>query len=244
MAKTKIVPLNIGTGSKQAYQPIQCEVMRSKRKTLALYIKQQKVVVRCPWAASNAEVDEFIENNQDWIQERLREEQLIEQETLRIEKGAKIFYRARELTIVFKEGRKERILINGDKFIIQGHKLNAAKAKIQVEDYLIDKASEYIIPRAKGLANYLGVDHKITEIKLRKTKSKWGHCTSQGIIQYNWLIMLAPYSIIDYMITHEVCHMIHMDHSRRFWNLVGSICADYEHYIDWLKTHEHRFWFD
>ncbi|MDD9890928.1 MAG: SprT family zinc-dependent metalloprotease [Gammaproteobacteria bacterium] len=244
MARTKIVHLNIGAGSKQPRQPIHCEVLRSKRKTLALYIKQQKVVVRCPWGASNAEVDEFIENNHAWIQERLLEELQLERETLKIEKGGKIFYRARELTIVFKEGRKQRILINGDKFIIQGYKLNAAKARVQVEDYLIDKASEYIIPRARGLAKYLGVDRKIKEIKLRKTKSKWGHCTSQGILQYNWLIMLAPYSIIDYMITHEVCHMIHMDHSRQYWNLVGSICPDYVHYIDWLKAHEHRFWFD
>ena len=116
MARSKIAPLNINTGTKLAHQPFQCEVVRSKRKTLALYIKRQKAVVRCPWAASSAEIDEFIENNHDWIQERLREERQLEQEILRIEKGAKIFYRARELTIVFKEGRKRRILINGDKF--------------------------------------------------------------------------------------------------------------------------------
>lgn len=236
--------LNIGVESTQLRQPIQCEVLRSKRKTLALYIKKQKVVVRCPWQASNKELDEFIGNNQDWIKDRLREELELERETLKIEKGRKIFYRARELTIVFKEGRKERVLINGNKFIIQGYKLNAAKARVQVEDYLIDKASEYIIPRARKLAKYLGVEKRIREIKLRKTKSKWGHCTSQGIVQYNWLIMLAPYSIIDYMITHEVCHMVHMDHSRQYWDLVGSICPDYEHYIEWLKAHEHRFWFD
>ena len=161
-----------------------------------------------------------------------------------IEKNRKIFYRARELTISFKEGRKQRILVTGDKLIIQGHKLNSTSAKIQIEDYLIDKASEYIVPRARGLARHLGVENKIKEIKLRKTKSKWGHCTSKGIIQYNWLIMLAPYSIIDYMITHEICHLIHMDHSRNYWNLVESICPSHKSYVSWLKKHEHRFWFD
>lgn len=244
MARTKVVHLNIGVESKLPGRTIPCEVKRSKRKTLALYIKQQTVVVRCPQKASDAEVYEFVKNNENWIKERLREELKLERETLKIEKGSKIFFRARELNIIFKEGRKERVLIDGDKFIVQGHKLNAAKAKVQVEDYLIDKASEYIIPRARGLATYLGVDKRIKEIKLRKTKSKWGHCTSQGILQYNWLIMLAPYSVVDYMITHEVCHMVHMDHSRQYWNLVGSICPDYEHYIEWLKAHEHRFWFD
>ena len=243
MSKPKIVPLNFGNLTTQSPQSFTCEVLRSSRKTLALYISHKQVEVRCPHRASRAEVQNFVNSNQQWIQNRLQEESVRFEESLRIEKGARILYRARELTIEFREGRKQRILINGDRFIIQGHKLNAAKARVQVEDFLIDKASEYIIPRARGLARYLGVDRKIKEIKLRKTKSKWGHCTSTGIIQYNWLIMLAPYSIIDYMITHEICHLIHMDHSKRYWNLVESICPNYAHYVDWLKEHEHRFWF-
>ncbi len=243
MTRSKIVPLNFGASSKKGLLPFSYEVLRSKRKTLAIYITHKKVVVRCPLRASKAEVQGFVSVNQEWIEKRLFEESVRDQETLRIEKGARIFYRARELTIVFKEGRKSRVLISGDKFIVQGHKLTADKARIQVEDFLIDKASEYLLPRARGLAHHLGVDHKITEIKLRKTKSKWGHCTSTGVIQYNWLIMMAPYSIIDYMITHEVCHLVHMDHSKRFWNLVESICPSHEHYITWLKEHEHRFWF-
>ena len=235
--------LNLGHGGGRRAQHFRYEVQGSKRKTLAIYISHRKVVVRRPMRASGLEVRQFVNANQQWIEKRLLEESLREKELLRIEKGGKIFYRARELEIVFKQGRKQRILISPDQFIIQGHKLNAAKARIQVEDYLIDKASEYLLPRARGLARHLGVDHKIKEIKLRKTKSKWGHCTSAGIIQYNWLIMLAPYSIIDYMITHEVCHLVHMDHSKRFWSLVESICPQYDKYVDWLKQHEHRFWF-
>ncbi len=243
MAKSRVLPLNIGVIGKRHLLPYECEVQRSRRKTLALYIKHRQVIVRCPYQASRGEIREFISSNTEWIEQRLLEEAQREREMLRIENGGKIFYRARERTIVFKESRKQRIIVRGNEFIIQGHKLTPAKAREQVEDYLIDKASEYILPRARGLARYLGVERKIKEIKLRKTKSKWGHCTSQGVLQYNWLIMLAPYSIIDYMITHEVCHLVHMDHSRRFWGLVNSICPNHEHYVDWLKEHEHRFWF-
>jgi predicted metal-dependent hydrolase len=243
MSRAKIASLNFGSSDMTGSQSYHCEVQRSKRKTLALYISHGKVTLRCPLRASGLELEEFVSSNQQWIEKRLHEESLRDKELLRIEKGGKIFYRARELTVAFKQGRKKRILITADKFIIQGHQLNASKARIQVEDFLIDKASEYLLPRAQGLAKHLGVNHKITEIKLRKTKSKWGHCTSAGIIQYNWLIMLAPYSIIDYMITHEVCHLVHMNHSKRYWALVESICPNYEHYVDWLKQHEHRFWF-
>ena len=243
MSRSKVVALNFGAGNSKLRKAFPCEVERSKRKTLALHVTHKKVVVRCPYQASRAELAEFVNDNRDWIERRLLEESQRYRQSLRIERNAKIFYRARELTIEFKEGRKERVLVNGDRFIIQGHKLTNARARVLVEDYLIDKASNYIVPRAKGLARYLGVDHKITEVRLRKTKTKWGHCTSTGVLQYNWLIMLAPCSIIDYMISHEVCHLVHMDHSRRFWSLVESFCPDYEHYIEWLQAHEHRFWF-
>ncbi len=244
MSETNIVPLNITCKGSLKLKKFRYQVVKSNRKTLALYIKQQTAIIRCPLRASNREIEEFVNKNQEWIRDRLAEERANDKQRLRIEDGRKIFFRARELSILFKEGRKERILINGAKFIIQNHKLNSDKARAQIEKYLIQKATEYIIPRAEALAEYLGVDEKITEIKLRKTKSKWGHCTSKGVIQYNWLIMLAPYSIIDYMITHEVCHLLHMDHSRRYWALVESICPKYPQYIEWLKKHEHRLWFD
>ena len=157
MSISKIVSLNTGKKTKYASNIFQCEVLRTRRKTLTLYIKRQKVLVRCPLGATDAEVTEFVQSNSDWIRDRLKEERILEKEMLIIEENRKIFYRARELTISFKEGRKQRILVTGDKLIIQGHKLNSTLAKIQIEDYLIDKASEYIVPRAKGLARYLGV---------------------------------------------------------------------------------------
>ena len=244
MSKPNIAPLNVTYSGSLNLEKFRYQVVKSNRKTLALYIKQQTAIVRCPMRASKGEIEAFVKKNHKWIQERLAEERAYDKQKLRIADGCAIFFRARELSIIFKEGRKERILINGDKLIIQNHKLNSDKARTQLEKYLTQKATEYIIPRAEALAKYLGVDKKITEIKLRKTKSKWGHCTSNGVIQYNWLIMLAPYSIIDYMITHEVCHMLHMDHSRRYWDLVESICPQYLQYIEWLKKHEHRLWFD
>ena len=244
MSKPNIAPLNVTYSGSLNLEKFRYQVVKSNRKTLALYIKQQTAIVRCPMRASKGEVEQFVKKNLKWIQDRLAEERAYDKQKLRIADGGTIFFRARELSIIFKEGRKERILINGDKLIIQNHKLNSDKARTQIEKYLTQKATEYIIPRAEALAKYLGVDKKITEIKLRKTKSKWGHCTSNGVIQYNWLIMLAPYSIIDYMITHEVCHLLHMDHSRRYWDLVESICPQYLQYIKWLKKHEHRLWFD
>ena len=84
MSKEKILPLNFGGRSKAVKRPYECEIVRSKRKTLALYIKQQKVVVRCPLRASKSEVEEFITSNHAWIEGRLFEESLREKQALRV----------------------------------------------------------------------------------------------------------------------------------------------------------------
>jgi len=234
----KVIPLSIGTRSSL----VNCEVVRSKRKTLAIHIKHRKVEVRSPLRASQREIRAFLESNKQWIDEKLRDESRRYHESLRIENGRKIFYRARERKIVFREGTKQNIVVTQEQFIIQGPNLTPERARQQVEAFLLEQAENYLPQRASSLAHYLRVDSKLNQIKLRKTRSKWGHCTSSGVIQFNWLIMLAPNSIIDYMIAHEVCHLVHMDHSAKFWNLVESVCPEFDYYMAWLKEHEHRLW--
>ncbi|MBL4820803.1 MAG: M48 family metallopeptidase [Gammaproteobacteria bacterium] len=237
----KIIPLTIGSRSSDIRQ-LDCEVLRSRRKTLAIHIKHRKVEVRTPLHATQREIRAFLEGNKQWIEVKLREESVRYRESLRIEKGRKIFYRAREREIVFQENLTHKVIVTADQFIIKGPSLNTSRAREQVESFLLEKAAKNLPDRTRALARYLRVSGKLKQVKLRKTKSKWGHCTSAGVIQFNWLIMLAPDSIIDYMIAHEVCHLVHMDHSADFWNLVESVCPDYEYYVQWLKAHEHRLW--
>ena len=234
----KVIPLTIGTRSSL----VNCEILRSRRKTLAIHIKHRKVEVRSPLRASQREIRAFLESNKKWIDDKLRDESRRYRESLRIENGRKIFYRARERKIVFQEGSKHKIVVTKAQFIIQGPSLTPDRAKQQVEAFLLEQAENYLSQRATSLASYLRVSGKLKQVKLRKTRSKWGHCTSSGVIQFNWLIMLAPNSIIDYMIAHEVCHLVHMDHSAKFWDLVESVCPEYDYYMAWLEEHEHRLW--
>ena len=237
----KVIPLNFGDRSSNL-RHIDCEIKRSSRKTLAIHIGHRRVEVRSPMWTSRREIRGFLESNKEWIEQKLREEAKRFRESLRIEHGRKIFFRARERRIVFQERSKQRIVVTRDEFVIQGPRLTPKIAKEQVEAYLQERASRYLPERARALARYLRVSRRLNEVKLRKTKTKWGHCTSTGVVQFNWLIMLAPNSIIDYMIAHEICHLVHMDHSEDFWALVESVCPDYDYYREWLQQHEHRLW--
>ena len=220
-----------------------CTVVRQKRKTLALHVKHRQVEVRVPHRVSQREVQAFVQLNRDWIEKRLRVEAERDGLKLRIEHGSTVLYQARELTIRFRTALSEAVYIEDTELVIQGRALDSARASKAHERFLQAQARDYIIPRARGLAAHLQLEDRLSDIQFRKTKTKWGHCTSTGVLQYNWLIMLAPFSVIDYMIAHEVCHLQHMNHSRDFWELVDSVCPDSKRFIAWLKEHEHRLFF-
>jgi len=77
----------------------------------------------------------------------------------------------------------------------------------------------------------------ISNVSVRDTKSRWGSCSSDGSISFSWRLIFAPYCAIDYVVAHEVAHMIHMDHSKQFWELCEKLSCDYSAGKRWMKKH-------
>jgi predicted metal-dependent hydrolase len=73
-------------------------------------------------------------------------------------------------------------------------------------------------------------------VKIKKLRSRWGSCSTRGNLNFNWLLVLAPIEVVDYVVVHELCHFIHPDHSAGFWKLVESVLPDYRARRKWLKT--------
>lgn len=78
-----------------------------------------------------------------------------------------------------------------------------------------------------------------TSITIRDQKTRWGSCSGRGTLSFNWRLILAPPEILDYVVVHELCHLTHMNHSREFWALVGSVIPDYKVRRKWLKENGH-----
>ncbi|MGL5329237.1 MAG: M48 family metallopeptidase, partial [Peptostreptococcaceae bacterium] len=106
--------------------------------------------------------------------------------------------------------------------------------KASMEDWYRSKAKEQIEERLKYYQSYL--DKKPKGIKIKEQKKRWGSCTSNNELLFNWRCIMAKAHALDYIIVHELCHMYHKDHSKAFWDLVGSIMPDYEVRKDWLKN--------
>ncbi len=84
------------------------------------------------------------------------------------------------------------------------------------------------------------IDERYLKITMRDTRSRWGSCTEEGGLMYSWRLIMAPIEVQRYVAAHEVCHLKEMNHSSRFWDLVGSIYPDYKSSQSWLKKNGSR----
>ena len=106
------------------------------------------------------------------------------------------------------------------------------------EEELLDlraQAKEYFPQRVAYYADYLGVHPN--RITIRCQKTRWGSCSSKGNLNFNCLLMLTPTEVIDSVVVHEVCHLLEMNHSKRFYEHVYRVYPEYKKYHDWLKKH-------
>lgn len=95
--------------------------------------------------------------------------------------------------------------------------------------------------KAEEFAKLLNVS--FTAIYIKDQKSCWGSCSGKGNLNFNWRIVMAPEPVCDYIVIHELCHLIHMNHSESFWALVERMCPPYKQYKKWLKENAYSLYF-
>lgn len=111
-----------------------------------------------------------------------------------------------------------------------GHRLTEE----EIRD-LADRACREIPPRVERFARLAGVSYG--RITIRNQKSRWGSCSSRGNLNFNCLLMLTPPGVVDYVVVHELCHRIEMNHSARFWAEIERVMPDYREHREWLRIH-------
>ena len=110
-----------------------------------------------------------------------------------------------------------------------------AHAPRRIMDFLKSQARDVCAQKALSLATKLGaVPSRIT---VRDTQSRWGSCSSARSLSFSWRLILAPDFVLDYVVAHEVAHLVEMNHSPRFWAQVRSLVADIDAPQAWLKKY-------
>jgi predicted metal-dependent hydrolase len=108
----------------------------------------------------------------------------------------------------------------------------------RVRDHLVNTARTELAPRARRLAAQIG--RQVARVNVRDTKSRWGSCWGRGTLSFRWRLILAPEAVLDYVVAHEVAHLVEMNHGPRFWQLVERLAPDSARPRAWLKRHRDR----
>jgi predicted metal-dependent hydrolase len=109
------------------------------------------------------------------------------------------------------------------------------EARIQqyLQSWYRSSALERLQEKTNRYAQQIGVSPK--GLSVRNFRSRWGSCDKRGQVVFNWNIIKAPHSVVDYVVIHELCHLIHQNHSKDFWQVVGRHDAAYPEHRQWLK---------
>lgn len=213
-----------------------------RRKTLVIYVKSGKVEVRCPLKAPSWWINTFLLEKTPWILEQLALQRAKLRERLVIAHNREVCFLGKPRLIQVVISNRQKVLLRGDTLYMFVQERNRDRLEKLFNAWLLEQAREYMTTQTIKYARLLGVQRKLKDVVFRKTRSKWGHCCADGTIQYNWLAMMAPREVVNYLIAHETSHLRHLDHSPNFWDTVKSLCFNYKEHKTWLSDNGHRFW--
>lgn len=194
-----------------------------------------------PVGAAERDVEAILLSRAAWIlkhypAERPPERQLVS--------GKKLLYLGRERVLevgIKPRGKTIGVVLDGDTLRVRlpaGTAVTEDTMRAALESWYRAQAKAYLLPRTAELARLHGFHYGKITIKGQSTR--WGSCSSQRNLNFNWRLMFAPPGAVDYVIIHELCHLQELNHSRRFWSLVGRLCPDYKHWVKWFKTNGDR----
>ncbi len=135
-------------------------------------------------------------------------------------------------------GTEEKCRLVNGRFLVEvngksGGEHGRTAIKKALMEWYFQHAEEKIGERASRFARLIG--KWPASINIKNQEKRWGSCSRTGIIRFNWKIIMAPISVMDYVIVHELCHLIYPHHSSQFWQKVQSVISDYQRRRNWLK---------
>jgi len=129
---------------------------------------------------------------------------------------------------------KERILTTESEIIIFLSEQNNKQPKTIFDKWLREYARKVITQRTRYLADISGF--KFNKISIREQSTRWGSCSSEKNLNFNWKLILGPPEVLDYVVIHELSHTVQMNHSKAFWDVVQTAMPDYLQYRKWLRV--------
>lgn len=198
--------------------------------------RDRSVVVHAPEGTSDERILQVVESKRQWIYEKINHPQkyrsLPHPPGKELVNGESVLYLGRQYRIEIVETGSTEIRF-AQRFFIPASQVS--KRAETLREWYIGKAREKIVPRVKQHARQLGVE--VADVKIVDSRYRWGSCTPNNNVNLNWRLIKAPMFVIDYVIIHELAHLIEANHTPRFWNIIRAQTTTMDKAKAWLKEY-------
>ena len=206
---------------------------QARRYTLRVQSATREVVLTMPPRGSIKDARAFAQKHGSWIVARLK--RLPQPAPFR--HGTILPLRGEPHRIEHRPNERGTVWIelgdDGSRVLcVAGETAHIAR---RLRDYLKREAKRELEAASRRAADALGV--KIKRVSIRDQSSRWGSCSTTGVLSYSWRLILAPPFVLDYLAAHEVAHLVEMNHSRAFWRVVARIYPNLARAKAWLDAH-------
>ena len=220
------------------YRDIRYTLKRSKRKTASIYVEREgQITLIAPEGLSDQKIERVLEAKRRWIYKNLAEWHDLN--ATRIERqfvnGEGFLYLGRSYRLKLVPKQDEPLLLKDGYFCLTAGLQAAAKAAAAFRDFYRDKGLVRIKERVAYFQTRMDVEPK--SVKILDLQHRWASWTPGGNLNFHWKCMMAPATILDYIVVHELAHLICPNHSAKFWNEVDKVLPDFGERKEWLRVH-------
>lgn len=216
------------------YKDIQYRLKQSKRKTTSIFIERDgSVSVLAPEGYDAEKIEQILEQKRSWIYRNLAEWEDLNRTHVERQfvSGEGFPYLGSNYRLKLVDDQQEDLILKNGYFLMRRDR--ADRGMELFKHFYRNKGLARITKRVAYYAPKLGVDYRA--VRVMELQHHWASCSTQGDLNFHWRCLMAPLSVLDYIVVHELAHRLHRNHNAAFWDAVDKVLPDYQKQVSWLK---------
>ncbi len=219
-------------------------IRKHRRNSISIIVRPDRTVqIIVPHAMEEKAIEHIVASKQNWINRKLDELRTSDfQRTDHLyREGEQFLFMGRHLTLCVNAGRGSVCIRNDELQVTVPPGLQGEDRSLFIREKLFGYYHSEALRKLREKTSQMGEKYRLVPeyVAIKDYKSRWGTCFSDGRIYFNWKLLLAPESIIEYVIAHELCHLKVPNHSISFWQHVETVIPDWKKRRRWLRINGH-----
>jgi len=221
----------------RTYKDIEYSLVRSRRKTASIYIERDgQVSILVPDKLTDRQVEALLESKRKWIYKGLAEWQDLNARRVHRDyvNSEGFLYLGRSYRLKLVPELSEPLMLKDGYFCLRTNNGSLPDADAAFKAFYRAKGAVRIPPRVAYYQAKMDVEAKA--VKLLDLKHRWASCSPGGNLNFHWKCMMAPLTILDYIVVHELAHLVYPNHTKAFWNELDKVMPDFQECKEWLRV--------